>query len=137
MPLFAIESVFVKSENRKQARFFGHVEQMHESRCFRESAARWVASRVTTRTCSRTLREKSAYYRIVCLSCHAGRGCSLPRPESLAQGRDDRCIDCHMPRSANEQVPHTASTLHRSPASRTRPVRSPSLVALRAVLMVP
>jgi tetratricopeptide (TPR) repeat protein len=46
------------------------------------------------------------------LSCHAEKGCALPKPERLAQGQDDRCIECHMPRSPNEQVPHTATTLH-------------------------
>ena len=38
LPLSSIESVFVKAENLGKSRFFGQVEQMYESRCFRESS---------------------------------------------------------------------------------------------------
>ena len=49
------------------------------------------------------------------------RGAVCRGPERLAGGRDDRCIDCHMPRSPNEQVPHTATTLHLIPRFKDRP----------------
>jgi tetratricopeptide (TPR) repeat protein len=35
-------------------------------------------------------------------------------------GLEDRCIDCHMPRSPNEQVPHAATTLHLIPRFKDR-----------------
>ena len=52
----------------------------------------------------------------------------LPRREELQSaeerasvaGSGRRCIDCHMPRSPNEQVPHTATTLHLIPRFKER-----------------
>ena len=115
LPLSSVESVFVKADNAGNTRFFGQVEQMHESRCFRESQGKMGCISCHDPHQLPDPREKASYYRERCLTCHADRGCRLPKPERLAQGRDDRCIDCHMPRSPNEQVPHTATTLHMIP----------------------
>ena len=115
LPLSSVESVFVKVDNAGKTRFFGQVEQMHESRCFRESKGKMGCISCHDPHRLPDPREKASYYRERCLSCHAERGCRLPEPERMALGRDDRCIDCHMPRSPNEQVPHTATTLHMIP----------------------
>ena len=112
LPLSAIESVFVKAERTGQTRFFGQVEQMHESRCFRESQGKMGCTSCHDPHELPDPREKAVYYRDRCLNCHAERGCKLPKPDRLSEGRDDRCTTCHMPRSPNEQVPHTATTLH-------------------------
>jgi Tfp pilus assembly protein PilF len=128
LPLSSIESVFVKAENIHSSRFFGQVEQMHESRCFRESSGKMGCISCHDPHELPDPREKATYYRDRCLSCHVERGCKLPKPERLSQGRDDRCIDCHMPRSQNEQVPHTATTLHLIPRFKDR---SPSVPDLR------
>ena len=94
---------------------------MHESRCFRASQGKMGCISCHDPHELARPEEKVAYYRERCLDCHAEKGCSLPRPERLAEGRDDRCIDCHMPRSPNEQVPHTATTLHLIPRFKDRP----------------
>ena len=50
-----------------------------------------------------------------------GKGLQPAEARAAVGGRDDRCIDCHMPRSPNEQVPHTATTLHLIPRFKDRP----------------
>jgi tetratricopeptide (TPR) repeat protein len=112
LPLSSIESVFVMAEKAGKTRFFGQVEQMQESRCFRESRGKMGCISCHDPHQLPDAREKAGYYSERCLNCHAERGCKLPKSERLSGGRDDRCIDCHMPRSPNEQVPHTATTLH-------------------------
>jgi hypothetical protein len=132
VPLSAIESVFVKAETRDQARFFGQVEQMYQSRCFRESKGKMGCISCHDPHERPDPREKATYYRDRCLSCHAGKGCGLPEPERQSRGRDEGCIECHMPRSPNEQIPHTATTLHLIPRFQDRaelfpdPRRQPS-----------
>ena len=132
LPLTSVESVFVKAENRGKTRFFGQVEQMYESRCFRESMGKMGCISCHDPHERPDPREKMTYYRDRCLSCHAGKGCSLPEPERRSRGRGDGCIECHMPRSPNEQVPHTATTLHLIPRFKDRaepfpdPRREPS-----------
>jgi tetratricopeptide (TPR) repeat protein len=115
LPLTSIESVFISAEKVGRTRFFGQAEQMAESRCFRESGGRMGCISCHDPHELPDPRQKAAYYRGRCLNCHAEKGCSLPETERRSQGRDDRCTDCHMPRSRNEQVPHTATTLHLIP----------------------
>jgi tetratricopeptide (TPR) repeat protein len=127
LPLSSVESVFVKAEKAGKTRFFGQVEQMHESRCFRESRGKMGCISCHDPHKLPDPSEKAVYYRDRCLNCHAERGCKLPKSDRLSQGRDDRCTTCHMPRSPNEQVPHTATTLHLIPrfAYRDEPVPEP------------
>jgi Tfp pilus assembly protein PilF len=120
LPLWAIESVFVTADKLDQARFFGQVEQMTRSRCFRASSGRMGCISCHDPHALPDPGEKAAYYRDRCLRCHAEAGCSLPAPQRSSGGRDDRCIECHMPRSPNEQVPHTATTLHLIPRFKDR-----------------
>ena len=94
---------------------------MYESRCFRASRGKMGCISCHDPHGLPAPAEKVAYYRDRCLECHAEKGCRLPRPERLARGRDDSCIECHMPRSPNEQVPHTATTLHLIPRFMDRP----------------
>jgi hypothetical protein len=42
-------------------------------------------------------------------------GCSMPVGERRKKSPGDSCIDCHMPRHAASDIPHTASTDHRVP----------------------
>ncbi len=115
LPLSRFESVFVKAATVGKSRFFGQVEQMHDSRCFRESRGEMGCISCHDPHTLPPPEEKVAYYRGRCLECHAKKGCSLPVEERRTRSRDDNCIECHMPRSSNAQVPHTATTLHLIP----------------------
>ena len=39
----------------------------------------------------------------------------MPRPERLKRSPADSCIDCHMPRTANQRIAHTATSNHQIP----------------------
>lgn len=121
LPLSSIESVFVKVAADGKTRFFGQVEQMQESRCYRESRGKMGCISCHDPHELPEPSRKAAYYRERCLNCHAEKGCTLPERERLTGGREDRCIDCHMPSSPNDQVPHTATTLHNIPRFKDRP----------------
>jgi hypothetical protein len=87
----------------------GHVQQMHQSKCYIES------NTLTCISCHRMheVVSESAqieHYRAACLSCHEEQGCSLP--DRQRQERDNDCTACHMPQSPTE-VPHVAFTHHR------------------------
>jgi Tfp pilus assembly protein PilF len=131
LPWSSIESVFVMAKDPGRNRFFGQVEQMYQSRCFRESSGRMGCISCHDPHALPDPREKASYYRDRCLNCHDEKGCSLPRSQRFAGGREDRCTDCHMPRSSNEQIPHTATTLHLIPRFEDRadsrgPARPPA-----------
>jgi hypothetical protein len=115
LPLHRFESIFVNGPNQGRRRFFGQVEQMYESRCFIASEGKMGCISCHDPHALPSVSEKAEYYRGRCMECHAEKGCRLPRPERLAQRPDDSCIECHMPRSPNEQIPHVASTLHLIP----------------------
>jgi hypothetical protein len=93
----------------------GHVEQMRESRCYRQSDGRLGC--ISCHDPHRVLEaeERVAYYRDRCLECHADRGCKLPRPARLKRQASDDCTACHMPRAPATDVPHTSRTLHSVP----------------------
>jgi Tfp pilus assembly protein PilF len=106
--------------------FVNHVEQMHESRCFRASRGRLGCI-----SCHDPHRlpgpgEEVAYYRQRCLECHAARGCNLPTALRLAWGGDD-CVGCHLPRSRSSDVLHGITTDHRIPRLAARADRSPAM----------
>jgi predicted CXXCH cytochrome family protein len=111
-PLADVETVFVKTDSSGRSRFFGQVEQMHASHCFRQSAGRMGCISCHDPHQLPDPKTKQAYYRDRCLDCHATKGCSLPATDRAARGAADGCIDCHMPKSKNQQVPHTATTQH-------------------------
>lgn len=86
----------------------GHVEQLHQSRCYQQSET------LTCSTCHNphhpvAAKQRMAAGRTVCLTCHAPESCGVPPSEREAESR---CADCHMPRAATE-IPHIAFTDHR------------------------
>ena len=163
-PLHEYIDVYLREGHRLGNRFVGQVEQMYASRCFQGSQARSVASLATTRTSSPP--RPSATPSIAAAAWPAtratpgglGRGddppeasprragpsdaapsgpaCAVPRPERLKRNPADSCIDCHMPRTANQRIAHTATSNHQIPrrpeghrepdAERTRAARAGS-----------
>jgi tetratricopeptide (TPR) repeat protein len=92
-----------------------HVEQMHVSRCFRESPADNKLGCVSCHDPHVQVEpaRRVEHYRASCLACHAEHGCSLPRDERLKTSPQDSCVQCHMPRNPLGNIPHTAGTDHR------------------------
>jgi tetratricopeptide (TPR) repeat protein len=93
----------------------GHVEQMYQSRCFQESSGAQALGCISCHDphAKETPEQKVAHYRGRCLRCHADKGCSLPEPVRRQTSKEDSCIQCHMPRFASSDIPHTAVTDHR------------------------
>jgi Tfp pilus assembly protein PilF len=100
-------------------KFVGQVEQMRESRCFRESSGRLGCISCHDPHRQPTPEDKGAYFQSRCLECHADRGCSLPKPDRLARNREDDCVACHMPTLRSSDVFHGTTTDHRVPRGGT------------------
>jgi hypothetical protein len=113
LPLQLFCSVFVRPpEFVESSVFLGHAEQIPSSKCFLGSSGKLGCI-----SCHDPHRlpepgKRVTFYRQRCLSCHADRLCSLPRPERLRRSPEDSCIQCHMPRQP-ASVLHTAITDHR------------------------
>jgi tetratricopeptide (TPR) repeat protein len=89
----------------------GHVEQMHLSRCYKESQT------FSCTTCHDphgfpAPQEREAYYRAACLKCHQPERCTVPKDHLKRTSPSNNCVQCHMPGSPTE-VPHVSSTHHR------------------------
>ncbi|HYO82151.1 MAG TPA: hypothetical protein VES20_12170 [Bryobacteraceae bacterium] len=118
-------STFVRAEaaGAGPVKVVSHVEQMHESKCFRRSAGRmWCGTCHDPHGASEDPR---VAYRSACLGCHSDS--TLVRHGAP---KDD-CIGCHMPKRAAMDVPHTAFTNHRIPRTREAPEKAAGTEALR------
>ena len=116
LPVYLVWSVFERSQGADMEKFVGHVEQMHESRCFKASAGRLgcISCHDPHRRPEPT--ERAAFYRGRCLECHADRRtCSVPEPTRRERNREDDCTACHMPHLGRSDVAHVASADHRIP----------------------
>jgi tetratricopeptide (TPR) repeat protein len=120
LPLEAFWSIYVAAADEKEPRkAVNHVEQMYQSRCFLTSEERPDEGKrkLGCTSCHDPHRhvgraERSAYYRERCLECHRQRGCSLPEAARRLPGKDESCIDCHMPKYPASDIAHAASTDH-------------------------
>ncbi|MGP0067726.1 MAG: tetratricopeptide repeat protein [Isosphaeraceae bacterium] len=115
LPFTGFWSAFVTPPGDVGNRFGGQVEQMHESRCFRDSQGRLGCISCHDPHEVLAKQDKAAYFRDRCLACHADRGCSLPVKVRLERDRGDDCTICHMPQSGTSNNPHLATTNHRVP----------------------
>jgi Flp pilus assembly protein TadD len=117
LPLDAFLRVFVEPRRATGAgRSVGHVEQMHASRCFRESRGRLGC--ISCHDPHRLPRpgERVSHFRDRCLECHdGGHGCGMAEGRRRERNPEDSCIECHMPRSPLADIPHVAATDHTIP----------------------
>ncbi|MDB5350708.1 MAG: hypothetical protein JWN86_1955 [Planctomycetota bacterium] len=127
LPLGEFLAVYHRTDNRSTTnRAVGHVEQMRDSRCFRETQG--TLGCISCHDPHRTPEpaERVAYFRDRCLACHGPNrtGCSIAEPERRARSKDDSCIQCHMPVLKNTDIVHNATTNHR--IARNPAVEEPS-----------
>lgn len=94
-----------------RTRSVNHVQQMRDSRCYRQSDG--VMGCTSCHDPHRVPAEadRATYYRQRCLVCHAEQGCSLPSEARAVQ--QDSCIACHMPARESSHMDHVAQTDHR------------------------
>jgi tetratricopeptide (TPR) repeat protein len=133
LPADQFWSVFVPAPDaRAPKKAVGHVEQMHESRCFRASEGPGQLGCISCHDPHEHVpaAARAAYYEERCLRCHQADGnaqvgphgggaaaVSAPACRMVPEERRRRpgasCIDCHMPRYGPFDIPHAASTDHR------------------------
>jgi hypothetical protein len=147
LPLEDFWAVYVAArEGAEGQKAVSHVEQMYQSRCFRDSGPPAKLGCVSCHDPHVKVgpAERVAFYRGRCLTCHPSvrrpadgeHGCSLPLATRLRQRPDDSCIDCHMPRFASADIAHTASTDHRVPRRPGAPPAGPGPAPVTADLPV-
>lgn len=124
LPLHPFLMDFVDAGNERGGRkFVSSVEEMRDSRCFRESRE---PNKLGCTTCHDPHRHPAdeaatvAHYRARCLTCHTDQSCALPPPTRRAKQPDDSCVACHMPRNGSE-VNHASITNHTIPRVPPKP----------------
>jgi Tetratricopeptide repeat/Cytochrome c554 and c-prime len=115
LPLHLFWAVFVRGPESQEQQLVGHVEQMHQSRCFLQTRG---PGQLGCTSCHDPhavppAGGKVAFFRDRCLKCHEDHGCSLPPARRRETNPEDSCIACHMPRHASADVTHVATTDHR------------------------
>jgi predicted CXXCH cytochrome family protein len=111
LPLRDFRQDFVLRADGAPMTVVGHVEQMHLSRCYKESG------KLTCLSChdphgEPDEKQRVKYYRAACLGCHEASACKLPARKRREKSPQDSCVQCHMPTSPTE-IPHLAFTHHR------------------------
>jgi hypothetical protein len=105
-----------KVSDDNTTRAVGQAEQMLASRCYIESQGAMSCTSCHDPHAKPTVEERTEFYRSKCLECHGtgdGDECTLERSARLLESSEDSCIQCHMPRLAANDVPHTSQTDHR------------------------
>lgn len=113
MPLHEIAAVFVKPTDAKDSqKVTGHVEQMHQSRCYRQSEGKLGCISCHDPHSLPPVEERPAWYRQRCLACHAADACRADPATRQHTEPADNCLSCHMPPMPS-RVQHAAITDHR------------------------
>jgi hypothetical protein len=89
----------------------GHVEQMHQSRCYKASDTFSCLSCHDPHG-EPAPAERVAYYQAACLNCHRVQSCTVSAALRNKESPANDCVHCHMPRAPTE-VPHVAFTHHK------------------------
>lgn len=105
---YRVDFQFRRGDN--SMRLVGHVEQMHDSKCYTESDT------LTCITCHDPhdpppVTDALDYYRNKCFQCHDNDSCGEPLDDRVAVNSND-CSKCHMPRGETN-VSHFALHDHR------------------------
>ena len=121
LPLEQFRSILVLAkEPGTQRNAVDQVEQMHQCECFAKSVedpehGKYKLGCISCHDPHEHVAsdQRVQHYRRACLQCHQQHGCSVPEEKRRQTVKEDSCIDCHMPRYASQDIPHTASTNHR------------------------
>jgi tetratricopeptide (TPR) repeat protein len=98
-------SIYVLREGEKETRVVGHVDQLAQSQCVRQSGGKlWCG---TCHNPHRETADRPAEIRAICTSCHAILS-KAAHPGTVAE-----CTSCHMPKRSNTDISHVAITDHR------------------------
>jgi len=103
---------------KSKQKIVGHVEQMHQSECYKKSDT------LTCISChdphhSPPTANKQEYYRNSCLKCHTNDSCRVPMDSRLIEN-ENSCALCHMPKQPTN-VAHAALHNHRIGVHRKEP----------------
>lgn len=95
----------------RQMSVVGHVEQMHQSKCYQETKT------FSCLTChgphGEPKREAlTKHYIQVCTSCHRPEACRVNPERRQKESPENNCLACHMPQTPTD-IPHLAFTHHR------------------------
>ncbi len=85
-------------------------QQMHDSECYKKSGKMVCTSCHDPHRAIMT-EERFAYYDARCASCHSSTQSTCSATPAVRSTKS--CIECHMPRYAAADVPHTSQTDHR------------------------
>ncbi|VTS05673.1 tetratricopeptide repeat protein [Tuwongella immobilis] len=139
MPFEWFATVFTRHpEYADSSRSVGQFEQMHQSRCFTQSAGQLDCLSCHDPHQKHIGDAGIAHYRQQCLTCHQSQGCSTPLPDR--QAKADNCLACHMPRGDSSNIAHASVTDHRilrkpqADAPKRSLVLRPELLPLQAFL---
>ncbi len=117
--------------NNNQMTVVGHIDQLRQSACYKKSGTMTCVSCHDPHR-SAEPKDKVAFHREQCLSCHATQACKLELNERITR-KGDNCVACHMPRGKTE-IPHIAFTHHRIGIHRATPaVKGAEVPELMAV----
>jgi len=114
LPLQHYWTVFVhRAGSEKLQRAVSQVEQLHESRCFRESKGELGCISCHNPHALPGSADRIAIFRARCLNCHQDTSCRETPERRLALSNADDCTACHMPRRKTKDIAHAAITDHR------------------------
>lgn len=113
LPLHENAAVFVKPPHLKEGhKITGHVEQMHQSRCYQRSDGKLGCISCHDPHSLPPLNERPAWYRQGCLTCHRPETCTADSARRSETVPSDNCVSCHMP-AVRTTIQHAAITDHR------------------------
>ena len=111
-----IWTIFVEGTNVNEdqsTKAVSHVQQMQSSRCYIESDRALACVSCHDPHGMAPPAERAMQFRQACLKCHQTDHCTESMSVRQETSIADNCTECHMPRLAANDVPHTTQTDHR------------------------